>query len=132
MWRINKKSKGIAVSFGDTFVIPFSITNHVLTSSEKVTFTVRKYHMDKRTYKMVLGDVVFSKSFTKADAMDIKDQANQVVGSQICVVANKEDWGTLTAGDYDCKYDLVLQDTATNKQVAMILPTDFAIREVLL
>ena len=132
MWRINKKSKGIMVSFGDTFVIPFCITNHVLTSSEKVTFTVRKYHMDKRTYKMVLGDVVFSKSYTKADAMDIKDQANQVVGSQICVTAAKSDWDVLTVGDYDLKYDLVLQDTAANKQVAIILPTDFAVREVLL
>lgn len=130
MWQINNKTKGIMVSYGDTFLIPFAITNHVLNANEKLIFTVRKFHVDKRSYKMILDEIVLSKTYTASDAQAILDHSGNVVGSQICVEASIKDWEPMPIGDY--KYDLVMQDTLLSTQVALIRPTEFIVKEVLL
>lgn len=123
--------KFITVSNLDTFAIPFVIKNHVFASGEELVFTVRKLNLVKQRFGSgyELGDIVFQKRLTVADATNIPNADGDIVAFQVVFTATKEQSRLIEAGKYN--YDLALIDNVKNAEVALIEPSPFNVLEVL-
>lgn len=120
----------IMVSRGDTFDIPFVISNHVMLDDEKFIFTVRKQLPTRSKFiDGVQGEILFQKEIFKKDCVDVKTEAGEIVGFSFYVSANENEAKDIPVGKH--YYDLALINENAKRKIAIITPRDFYNVEVL-
>lgn len=120
----------IMVSRGDTFDIPFVISNHTMTDDEKFIFTVRKQLPARSKFIDGLqGEILFQKEVLKKDCVDIKNEDEQIIGFSFFITASESESKNIPVGKH--YYDLALVNENAKRKIAIITPRDFLNVEVL-